>query len=96
MNLQTILKDYNCRKGKYYPYEIDTPIGTLQVSLRGEHFATNFIDREQKAKLIQGHWKNNTFVSSDEDIVNHIESIFKDINRYKAALKTGNFNYKTI
>lgn len=86
MDLTAILRDYNIRKGNYYPYEIDTPIGVLQISLRGKHFATNFIGSAEKAKLIQGHWKNNKFVNTPQDVKNHIKSIFKSIERYKLAL----------
>ena len=95
MDLQDVLSDYNIRKGTYYQYEIDTPIGALQISLRDKHLCTNFINFEDKAKLVQGHWKNNRFIETAEDCINHIKSIFKLIERYKLALKQGDFNYGT-
>ncbi len=94
MNLTTILSDYNIRKGIYYPYEIDTPIGTLQLNLNDNMLFTNFIDFEEKAKLVQGHWKNNAYVSSPQDIIIHVQGILYGIQRYKEALRTGDFNYK--
>lgn len=86
MDIIKVLSDYNCREGKFYPHEIDTPIGTLQLNYKGDMLFTNFVGYEEKAKLVQGHWKNNAYVLSEVDIVDHIESIFYDINKYKQIL----------
>lgn len=94
MNLLEVLSDYNCKTNNYYGYEVETPIGVLQIGLNdSRHLCTNFIGNEAKAKLALGHWKNNTYIETAEDVKSHIESIFNSIERYKTALKIGDFNY---
>lgn len=97
MDLTDVLSDYNCKTNNQYGYEVKTPIGTLQINYRADNkrLNTNFIGSEAKAKLVQGHWKNNTYVETVEDVKNHIESIFNSIERYKFALRQGDYNYGT-
>lgn len=80
----------NIRKGKYYPYEIDTKLGVLQMDLRHKnHLFCNFIDHEEKAKLIFGHWKLNIIVEDLNDILLHLIFIDEKVEDYKKDLKNG-------
>jgi hypothetical protein len=80
----------NIRKGKYYVCEIDTKLGVLQMELRYKnHLFCNFIDHEEKAKLIFGHWKLNIIVEDLNDILLHLIFIDETFEEYKNKLKNG-------
>lgn len=79
MELAPILKD------KLKPHTlgqcIDTEIGIMLISLNKNHLACNFFGSEERAKSIFGHWKVNTFVSSEQDIQDHINFINEKIDK---------------
>lgn len=95
MDLLDVLSDFNVKKNSYYGYEAETSIGVMQIGLNGSNrLCTNFIGNEAKARLALGHWKNNTFVDSKEDVKDFIKGLFRRIENYKLALREGDFNYK--
>lgn len=78
MNLLEAIREYNPTKGRLgYQYGIKTRLGMLGISLNGNHLCTNFVDEPIRAKLLQGHWKNNRFVETIQDIKTHIDGILK-------------------
>lgn len=94
MNLLDVLRNFDIKENKHQDYEIETPIGTLLLGLNSKHLWTNFYGYEEKAKLIFGHWKNNTYIDDEQDVKSFIKGLFNKIESYKLALSNGDFNYK--
>ena len=91
ISILDVLKDFDCKKDNWYPYSIETPIGTMFINYRNEMLFTNFIGNEDKAKLALGHWKNNIVAKTENEIRFFIEGLLHSINLYKNKLKNGKF-----
>lgn len=66
---------------------MDTPIGKLQIDYRDGHLFTNFVGSEIKAKVIFGHWKNNSFCGTEKEVEAFLIGMLKTIDKYKTDLK---------
>jgi hypothetical protein len=76
MQLQNIK---GIKRGDYYPNQIMTELGIMQICLHENKLLCNFIGLEDEAKEIFGHWKPNTIVESEQDIQDHLDYINREI-----------------
>lgn len=60
-----------------YTHKLDTKTGTVYISLRGKHLCCNFVGSEKQAQIKFGHWKVNTMVESQSEIINHLNYLKK-------------------
>lgn len=58
-------------------YIMETKIGLLYITLNKKYLSCNFIGSEAKARAKFGHWKQNTFIENERDIINHINRLKK-------------------
>jgi len=74
----------NVRKSKDFSHklELETDIGDMLINLSDKHLTCNFFNNEMRAKEIFGHWKVNTFVETEQDIIEHIDFIQSRIKKY--------------
>lgn len=72
----------NVKKSKYFNYKVETDIGDMLINLTDKHLTCNFFNNEMQAKEIFGHWKINTFVENQADIVEYIDFIKSRIKKH--------------
>ncbi len=77
MKLHKTLTDLGAVKEEYfgYPYKLETKTGILGIVFRNNTLFCNFIGSEEKSKVKFGHWKQNTTVETEQDIINHINRL---------------------
>lgn len=79
MKLHKTLTDLGATKNKggytLSQYLLQTKTGLVYISLDKKHLTCNFFGSEEKAKVKFGHWKQNTFVETEQDIINHINRL---------------------